>query len=260
MTRRVLPLGATAALCLLAWAYLVAEAADMGGMSARGIMDAGGMASSWTLAEVGYLWVMWSIMMVAMMLPAAAPTVLLVARLGRERRGRAAAAGSGSTWDTMTPAFVTGYLLTWTAYSVVAASTQWVLHGTLLVSDMMVSASPFLSGGLLVGAGLFQFTPLKDRCIAHCRSPLSFLTSHWREGTVGALRMGLRHGTYCVGCCWALMALLFVLGVMNLLWVTGLAVLVLLEKTLPGGRWVTRTGGVALLVWGAIVLGGALSG
>jgi predicted metal-binding membrane protein len=106
----------------------------------------------------------------------------------------------------------------------------------VLVSDAMVSASPILSGTLLIGAGTFQFTPLKDRCVTHCRSPLSFLTGHWREGTAGAFGMGAHHGTYCVGCCWALMALLFVLGVMNLLWVAGLAVLVLAEKTLPAGR------------------------
>lgn len=208
------------------------------------MMDVGGMDAAWTLGEWVYLCVMWSIMMVAMMLPSAAPTILLVARMPR---------GAG-----VTAVFVTGYLVAWTVYGVVAATAQWALHGTLLVSDAMVSVSPLLSGGLLVGAGVFQFTPLKARCITHCRSPLSFLTSHWRQGPGGAFRMGLHHGTYCVGCCWALMALLFVLGVMNLIWVTGLAVLVLLEKILPAGKWVTWGGGVALVGWGAIVLLGAL--
>lgn len=254
MTGRLPTLAGVFALCALAWIYLVVEASGMAEMT--GMMD-GGMATSWTAAELAYLCVMWSIMMVAMMLPSAAPTILLVAGVGRARRARAGhTTGPGRA---LTPIFVTGYLVAWTAYSVVAATVQWVLHGTLLVSDAMVSVSPLLSGVLLVGAGAFQFTPLKDSCIAHCRSPLSALMSHWREGPSGAFRMGLHHGTYCVGCCWALMALLFVLGVMNLLWVTGLAVLVLLEKTLPGGRWVTRGGGVLLVLWGGTLLATALA-
>jgi predicted metal-binding membrane protein len=246
MRGRILTVGGILGLTALAWTYLIVEASTMADMA-----DMAGMepARAWTAAELGYLCVMWSIMMVGMMLPSAAPTILLVSRVGRERRVRA-----GGRRDPITPVFVTGYLVAWAGYSVVAATVQWMLHGTLLVSDAMVSASPFLSGGLLVVAGLFQFTPLKDRCISHCRSPLSALMSHWHEGTAGAFRMGLHHGTYCVGCCWALMALLFVLGVMNLLWVTALAVLVLLEKTLPGGRWITWTGGGALVAWGCWVL------
>lgn len=258
LTGRALPLGGVLALCLLAWAYLLFEAAGMADMSDRGTMAAmtgtATVATPWTGTELGYLGLMWSVMMVAMMLPSAAPTILLVARLGRERRARAEATGGAGTWDAMTPTFVAGYMLAWVVYSLVAATVQWTLHGTLLVSDTMVSASPWLSGGLLLVAGLFQFTPLKERCVSHCRSPLAFVTRHWHEGAGGALRMGLHHGTYCVGCCWALMALLFVLGVMNLMWVTALAVLVLLEKTLPAGRWVTRVGGAALVVWALVVL------
>jgi predicted metal-binding membrane protein len=228
-------------LCGLAWTYLLVEASSMSEMSA--MMDVGGMDMGWTKGEWGYLVAMWSIMMVAMMLPSALPTIMLVARVPRA-----------------TPGFITGYLLAWGAYSLVAATIQWTLHRTLLVSDAMVSVSPLLSGALLLAAGAFQFTPLKAKCVAHCRSPLSFLLRHWQEGPSGALRMGIRHGTYCVGCCWALMALLFVLGVMNLLWVTGLAVLVLLEKVLPAGKWVTRGGGAALLVWGIFVLLGPALG
>jgi predicted metal-binding membrane protein len=250
---RALTLGGVLALSLLAWAYLIVEASGMAEMS--DMMDVGGMDMGWTFSEWGYLCVMWSIMMVAMMLPSATPTILLVARIATARTDRQHLTPFGKAG--VTPVFVIGYLVAWTAYSGLAATAQWALHGVLLVSDAMVSVSPLLSGGLLLGAGLFQFTPLKTRCITHCRSPLSFLTSHWREGTWGAFRMGLHHGTYCVGCCWALMALLFVLGVMNLIWVTGLAVLVLLEKTLPAGRWVTWAGGAALTVWGVFVLMGA---
>ena len=226
---------------------------DMSGMAGDGtaeIAGGAGMDSRWTLTEWAYLCVMWSIMMVAMMLPSALPAILLVDRAAESRRVRNA---DGATRST-TPLFVAGYLASWTAYSAVAATVQWALHGALLVSDAMTSASPVLSGSLLIGAGLFQLTPLKDRCVTHCRSPLSFLMSQWREGASGAFRMGLRHGSYCVACCWALMALLFVLGVMNLIWVTALAAIVLLEKSLPAGRWMTGTVGVALIAWGVVVL------
>jgi predicted metal-binding membrane protein len=262
---RALPLVGSLALCALAWVYLFAEASDMaamrdatsmGGMA--GMDGMAGMGAPWTLGEWAYLVVMWSIMMVAMMLPSALPTVLLVAGIDRKRR--AASASERSSGSGITPLFVTGYLLAWTGYSIVAATVQWALHGTLLVSDAMVSASPVLSGGLLLAAGLFQFTPLKDRCISHCRSPLSFIMGHWRDGRAGALRMGLHHGSYCVGCCWALMALLFVLGVMNLIWVTALAVIVLLEKTLPSSAWASGGIGAVLLGWGLLTLLGPAAG
>ena len=223
---------------------------EMAGMPGMEDMAGDGMGGRWALREWAYLCVMWSIMMVAMMLPSALPAILLVERVAGSRRARNPAGAPVST----TLLFVGGYLASWTAYSVVAATVQWALHGALLVSDHMASASPVLSGSLLVGAGLFQFTPLKDRCVTHCRSPLSFLMSHWREGAWGALRMGVGHGSYCVACCWALMALLFVLGVMNLIWVTVLAVIVLLEKTLPAGRWVTGSLGAVLIAWGVVVL------
>lgn len=254
---RALTLSGILALCALAWVYLLIEAsgmsemAGMSGMADMPGMAGDGMGSRWTLTEWAYLCVMWSIMMVAMMLPSALPAILLVERVAESRRERNA---GGAAVSATTPLFVGGYLASWTGYSILAATVQWVLHGALLVSDAMTSASPVLSGSLLVGAGLFQLTPLKDRCVTHCRSPLSFLMSHWREGAWGAFRMGVGHGSYCVACCWALMALLFVLGVMNLIWVTALAAIVLLEKTLPAGRWMTRTLGVALLAWGVVVL------
>ena len=251
---RALALGGILVLCALAWTYLVVQTSGMASMASMTSMsEVGGMDAPWAFTEWGYLCVMWSVMMVAMMLPSLAPTILLVARLDEVRRSKQEPA-PGATRRRVTPAFVAGYLVAWAAYSIVAATVQWGLHGTLVVSDAMVSVSPILSGALLVAAGAFQFTPLKDLCITHCRSPLSFLTGHWREGIGGALRMGFHHGSYCVGCCWALMGLLFVLGVMNLIWITGLAVLVLLEKTLPAGRWVTWSAGAALLGWGFFVL------
>lgn len=265
LRRRALPLLGSLALCALAWFYLFVEASRMSGMQGAtmdgmtGMDGMGGLGAPWTLGEWAYLCVMWSVMMVAMMLPSALPTILLVAGVDHNRRARSAAAPSTRAAAGITPLFVTGYLLAWTGYSVVAATAQWILHGTLLVSDAMVSASPVFSGGLLLAAGVFQFTPLKDRCISHCRSPLSFLMGHWREGRGGALTMGLHHGSYCVGCCWALMALLFVLGVMNLMWVTALAVIVLVEKTLPAHRWVSGAIGAALIGWGLVTLLGPVS-
>ncbi len=272
---RLLVAAGVAVLCALSWLWLLDEAS---GMSGDGVMSAAGsVAGAWGIRDLGYLVVMWSVMMVAMMLPSATPTILLFATLQRNRRARAGAvagggpAGAGSTGagasagrssgaaspGAAVGAFVLGYLLVWTGYGALAAGSQWLLHRALLVSPAMVSASPWLSGGLLVAAGAYQLTPLKDACVGRCRSPLSFLTGHWREGTAGALRMGAHHGTYCVGCCWALMALLFVLGVMNLLWVLALALFVLVEKTLPRGAWVTRVAGAVFLGWGAWVLLGA---
>ena len=149
--------------------------------------------------------------------------------------------------------FASGYLLAWTLFSAVATGLQWALARAALLSPMMVSTSHILGALLLVAAGIYQLTPLKRACLEHCRSPISFITHHWRTGPWGALKMGLDHGTYCVGCCWFLMGLLFVGGVMNLLWVAAIAVFVLIEKVVPAGNVVATTTGIALVAWGAWV-------
>lgn len=154
--------------------------------------------------------------------------------------------------------FLLGYVIVWTGFSAVATLAQWGLHSLALLSPMMVSTSPILGGVLLIGAGIFQFTPLKHACLAHCRTPLGFLMTEWREGTQGALFMGLRHGSFCVGCCWLLMALLFVAGVMNLLWVAAIAAYVLIEKVVPEGQWVSRAIGSLVIVWGTWMIAGTL--
>jgi predicted metal-binding membrane protein len=146
--------------------------------------------------------------------------------------------------------FVLGYLLAWTGYAVLAALGQSLLHSAALLSPAMASASPLLGGALLLLAGVYQWLPVKGACLSHCRSPLGFFTAEWREGVSGALVMGLRHGSYCVGCCWALMALLFVAGVMNLLWVAVIAGFVLAEKVVPNGRLLGRVTGALLAGWG----------
>jgi predicted metal-binding membrane protein len=242
-------------IAVLAWAHLLRMArhdAAMGtGMPGMHGDVGPGMAmphlQAWGAAELALLVAMWAVMMTAMMLPSAAPLVLLFATITRRRRARQSPAAP-------TGALATGYLLAWTAFSVVAALAQWGLHQAALLSPAMASTSPTLAGLLLIGAGLYQWTPLKGRCLAECRSPLGFLTREWREGTGGALVMGARHGAFCVGCCWVLMALLFVAGVMNLLWVAGIAAFVLVEKAAPAGGPLGKIAGVLLVGWGGWVL------
>jgi predicted metal-binding membrane protein len=193
------------------------------------------------------MFLMWAVMMVAMMVPTAAPMILIFANVNRKRQEQ-------ERPYVPTAVFLSGYLLVWTGFSVLATLAQWGLHEAALLSPMMVSTSSILGGILLLAAGIFQWTPLKYACLKHCRSPLSFLMTDWREGYRGALIMGLKHGSYCTGCCWFLMALLFVAGVMNLLWVATITAFVLVEKAVPRGDLVGRIAGVALCIAGLIML------
>lgn len=249
-----------AVLTALGWTYLLVLAAQMGGMEAAmpaemptgsgGEMGQMAMPAfrPWSAADVALTFVMWAVMMVAMMTPGAAPMILLYAAVARKTRGGGVAAHTG--------AFAAGYLATWTAFSAIATLLQWLLGRAALLSPMMVSTSTALGGVLLVLAGVYQLTPLKRACLDHCRSPVHFLTGHWRPGGAGAFRMGLAHGAFCVGCCWVLMALLFVGGVMNLLWIAALAGFVLLEKVLPHGGLVGRAIGAMLIAAGVWMLAG----
>ena len=214
-------------------------------------MDMGAAAPAWGFATWALMIAMWWIMMIAMMTPSAAPTILLYARVHRH------ALAQGQIQDKLAPtgAFAAGYLLVWLGFSAAAATLHWALERAGLVSAMMMgSQSRWLSGAVLIAAGLYQLSPLKNVCLAHCRTPTSFLSRHWRPHALGALRLGAMHGAYCVGCCWMLMALLFVGGVMNLVWIAALAILVLIEKVLPAGQWVGRGAGIALIVWGVATL------
>ena len=186
-------------------------------------------------------------MMFAMMLPSAAPMILTFDSLER----RDAEAGQATSRSL---AFAGGYLLVWLGYSALAAGAQWGLQASAMLTPMIVSSSEWLTAGLLILAGLYQLTPLKQACLRHCRTPLGFLMAEWRDGTRGALAMGLKHGLYCAGCCWALMLLLFVAGVMNPIWIVFLTVLVALEKWPRLPTWTTRLLGGALLAAGAAIL------
>jgi predicted metal-binding membrane protein len=150
--------------------------------------------------------------------------------------------------------FGAGYLLVWTLFSAGAALTQWGLHSLAMLSPAMTTSSARLGGAILIAAGVYQLTPFKRACLLHCRSPLGFLMGHWRDGTAGAIRMGIAHGTYCLGCCWALMCVLFVVGVMNLLWVAAISAFVLLEKVGPRGILASRVAGVAAAAAGVLLL------
>jgi predicted metal-binding membrane protein len=222
-------------------------------MTLTGVCCCAGMKMSgpdlgpWSLTALLPLFLMWTEMMVAMMLPSAAPMILTFAMVNRKRRERDEPLVS-------TAVFAGGYLAVWTAFSGMAALAQWALHARALLSPMMVSTSALLGGLVLIAAGLFQWTPLKQVCLTHCRSPLSFLMTDWREGNVGAFWMGLKHGAFCTGCCWCLMALLFVAGVMNMWWVAIIALFVLLEKIAPRGLWIGRIAGLLLVAWGIWLL------
>jgi predicted metal-binding membrane protein len=199
----------------------------------------------WGPAELATIALMWGVMMIAMMTPTASPMVLSFAGLERRRIG-----GAGAPWGA-TSTFLGGYLLVWIAFSVVATLAQWGLHcAAMLSAGGMKTASAWVDAVLLVSAGVFQFSSAKSACLKHCRTPVGFLLSEWREGTGGALVMGVRHGLYCVGCCWLLMLLLFVVGVMNAAWCAALAALVLAERVLPGGLWLARAAGIVLALSG----------
>jgi len=238
-----------AATIILAWVYLVRAAAGMQAMANEAEMHAAmGMADmhAWGLADWAGLFIMWAIMMVAMMLPSAAPVILLV--LGVYRRRVDPQARSAAS------AFIAGYLVAWTFFSVAASVAQVGLHRLALLAPDMRLSSSVLSGVLLIVVGLYQWLPIKNTCLAHCQSPIGFLSQYWREGTIGGLWLGLRHGMFCVGCCWLLMTLLFVVGVMNLFWVAGLAVFVLVEKLWARAMLLTRAAGVAAVAWGMWLL------
>ena len=215
----------------------------MGGTAVGGEMATG----TWTVGYVVVIFFMWWVMMFGMMLPSAAPLLLLFARMMRKEKKKGAP-------YVPTGVFALGYLTMWAAFSAIATGAQWGLEASGLLSGIMVGTSAVLGAGLLIAAGIWQLTPWKNACLRHCRSPIGFLSTHWRPGRTGAFRMGLVHGAFCMGCCWFLMALLFYGGVMNLYWIIGLALYILIEKLLPAGARIGQLTGVVLIVWGAVLL------
>jgi len=233
----------------IAWLYLLVAARrmaamDMGDMAAMGMAPA---PPAWDVADFALTFAMWWVMMLGMMLPGAAPMILTFATIARRQRER----GQGFV---PTFVFAGGYLLVWGTFSIAATLLQWALGRAALLSPMLQTTGAVIGGLLFLLAGLYQFSPVKYACLRHCRSPFAFLLTQWRDGWDGALRMGWRHGLYCLGCCWVLMLLLFAVGAMNLVWVAAIAALVFAEKLLPGGVWIGRTAGLALAGFGAYLL------
>ncbi len=243
---RTVVIGALALLALLCWFYLASLAAAPGMQGAMEGMSPG--VAPWTLEDAIATLLMWSVMMVGMMSPSVAPMILIYARVGRQAtsRGRPFAPAG---W------FALGYFLAWLAFALLATVLQWGLERALLISPMIAGATPLFGGLLLIAAGIYQWTPLKNACLAQCQSPLLFIQRNggFRGQRGPSVALGLRHGAYCIGCCWALMLLLFVGGVMNLLWIAAIGGLVLAEKLIPG-RLFQRAIGIALAAAGAMLL------
>ncbi len=229
---------------LASWAYILGGAGMNMDAAAPGVMA---MTPDWGLSYAITMLFMWWVMMVAMMLPSAAPMILLVAALNRKN----AAPGNPAL---STGFFVAGYLIAWGGFSLAATLLQWGLDRLTLLTPMMASASVTLGSALLIAAGIYQMTPLKHACLRHCRTPIHFAGHRWRSGPKGAIVMGLDHGLFCLGCCWVLMGLLFYGGVMNLVWIGGIALYVLIEKLAPAGHWIGRFSGVLLILWGSALL------
>jgi len=219
----------------------------MGGAQSSGPIDSMTMAAEWSVSYYLLMLAMWWVMMVAMMLPSAASMILLFGAINAKRRERV-------DGNVSTAIFAAGYLVAWGAFSAVATTAQWAFTELALLTPMMSSASLPFGAALLMAAGIYQLTPLKYACLQHCRTPIHYLSQRWRTGRASAFQMGLGHGVFCLGCCWVLMGLLFYGGVMNLWWIAGLMLYVLIEKLLPAGHWVGRISGVALVLWGGALM------
>lgn len=252
---RAIVIVALTTLTAVAWAYTVWLASNMAGdgMSMSHSLDMGGMLKPdfrpWSVTDAVVTFVMWTVMMVGMMTPSVTPMILIYARVARQAaiQGKPLAA-SGF--------FAGGYLLAWTAFSLAATVSQGLLQWVGFLTPMLRTTNNHLGALVLITAGLYQWTPIKEACLKNCQSPLGFIQRHggFRQTPLGALSIGFQHGLYCIGCCWALMALLFVGGVMNIRWIAALTVFVLLEKVIPFGRIVPRLSGTALMLWGTWAL------
>ncbi len=235
----------------LAWAYLVHLNHRMTSpLEGDSMVAAMGMVMNrpWGAGDLLLTFVMWAVMMVGMMAVPALPVLLLFAGMQARRADRGVVPA--------VPSFGLGYLIVWLAFSAGATAAQWALHEGALLSSTLATSSTSVAGVILVAAGAYQLTPLKTGCLARCRSPLGFLMSNWRDGSAGAFQMGFRHGIFCLGCCWALMAVLFVVGVMNLAWVGVLTLFILAEKIGPAGARLSRVGGAVLMALGVALVSG----
>jgi predicted metal-binding membrane protein len=258
---RAVVVTAVLTLTVLAWAYVLLTAASMSaaisasfmpGMNMPG-MNMARTGSVWSVGGFAFTVAMWAVMMIGMMTPSVAPMILLYARVGRQARADGRLFAS-TGW------FAGGYLLAWSGFAVAASLAQLALADMTLITPMLAAANDLFAGLVLAAAGIYQWTPLKDSCLSQCQAPLSFLQRHggFQRDPKGSLKLGLKHGLTCIGCCWALMMLLFVGGVMNVLWIAALSILVLLEKLVPFGRLMPRFVGLVLMAVGSIFMFGVV--
>ncbi len=238
--------GSLLAITFLSWAYLIGMAREMTAPHPSCCLLPA-QIQHWNLSYFGMMFIMWSVMMVGMMVPSAAPMILIYAGVARKAK---------KDGNPVAPvfAFTLGYILMWTVFSLAATAIQWQLDRWALLSPMMVSNSPRLGAVILIAAGIYQWLPIKNNCLKHCRSPFHFIANHWKPGFLGALRMGIEHGVFCIGCCWVLMLLLFIGGVMNLLWIAAITIFVLLEKVLPLGEAGGKYSGALMILLGAYLI------
>ena len=238
---------------LIAWGYTLAgvgmEMSALETTAAIGDMVMSPVA--WSASYAALIFLMWAIMMIAMMLPSAAPMVLLFAAVSRKSKRPAAPFVS-------TGVFALGYVACWVFFSLLATALQWGLASVGLMTPVMSVSGDLLGAAILIAAGLYQLTPVKHACLRHCRHPIHFISSHWRSGTAGAFRLGVEHGSFCLGCCWFLMGLLFFGGIMNLYWIGGVAAYVLLEKLVPLGHWLSYAAGTIAAAAGAWMMVAAI--
>lgn len=236
---------------LLAWTYLIDMAVRMNDMSVMSMPSATEILTIrvWSGRDFVVMFLMWTVMMIGMMVPTAVPTTLVYAAVARKAKAQ-------HHRIAPTSVFIVGYVAAWTLFSLGATAAQWALDQAALLPPMMVTTSPTVGATLLLAAGIYQLTPLKHACLTHCRGPLHFLVQHWRPGPVGALQMGFKHGLFCLGCCWILMGLLFLGGVMNLLWIATITLFVLLEKIIPLGPEAGRVAGIAMIVVSLVIFTG----
>jgi predicted metal-binding membrane protein len=237
--------GSLIAMTILSWMYLIQMARDMSGPKSCCLIPT--HIQGWTAPYFGMMFIMWAIMMIGMMLPTAAPMILIYAAVARKAQKQ-------QTPIAKTAAFSAGYIFMWIIFSFFATVFQWQLDKFALLSPMMVTNSPKIGAALLMAAGIYQLLPIKNNCLKHCQSPFHFISNHWRPGNLGAFFMGISHGAYCIGCCWVIMLLLFVGGVMNILWIAAITIFVLLEKILPMGGQGGKVSGILMIVVGIIML------
>ena len=240
---RIVIAAALVVVTALAWLYLYLQMQPMVDMADM----APAMFAPWTAADFALNFAIWWVMMPGMMLPSAAPMILTFATVNRRKRERGQA-------FVPRMVFTSGYLIAWGLFGAFATFADWGLERAALITPMTGRLAPVLGAAVVIAAGIYQLTPLKSVCLTHCRSPFDFVLNHWRDDAEGAMRMGVEHGLYCLGCCWFLMALLFAAGIMSLLWMAAITVFVFVEKLFPAGQWIARTGGVAMLAFGIYLI------